>query len=201
MDCPWLAGERAINCCQGGHHANFIVTRKRYVVACTLAAAVAILFFLLPPVANWSLGPSISKPHSDLPITPDLGQWPSQEGLIVTGLTAEAVNPRLNLFNGRFLIRYRLTGTITCREGTIPSLAQAQITHRLVARSLHGQPSIADVLLVPVVEVTSDRSYFNQPIPFTVKLEEIIQTVDWGDNRYEIRCLDKSATVSVQQGK
>jgi hypothetical protein len=52
-----------------------------------------------------------------------------------------------------------------------------------------------------VVEVTDDANYSQEPVTFSIKLEQILDSMDWGTNVYEIHCLGKTAVVPVQQNK
>ncbi len=160
-------------------------------------AALASLCFLSLFLLNWILAPSIQRPHSDVPISCELGQWPYQDGLTVIKFSAEAVDPKLNLFNNRFLLRYRVTGAIRSQSGRRPRIAKAQITARLVSTD----PYVANISVVPIVDVTEDAGYAQEQVPFDIKLEQVIQTMDWGRNQYEIHCLGQTAAVSVQQMK
>ena len=170
--------------------------RFHILIFVTLATAVAGCF-LWPVAAYLIVRPSVPGPHSAVPITCELGFWPNQDGLAVTELTAEAVDPKLNLFNNRFLIRYHLKGTITFRSGWRPRITKAQVT----ARRSEQNASVADVSVVPVVEVNQDKQYSQQSIPFDLTLEQIMETMDWGSNRYEIHCSNQTAVVSVHQRK
>ena len=164
-------------------------------------AAVALLCFLVLLALSWILIPSVKRPHSDVPVSCDLGPWPYQDGLTVTKLSAEAADPKLNLFNNRFLIRYRVAGVITSRSGWKPRIAKAQVTARLVSRRTDENPPVADILVVPIVEVSQDAHYSQEPVPFDIKLEQVIQTMDWGPNQYKIHCLGQTTAISAQQSK
>lgn len=171
--------------------------KRPYKSILIVLAALASLCLLGLLLLGWILTPSVQRPHSDVAISCELGSWPYQDGLTVSKLSAEAVEPKLNLFNNRFLIRYRVTGTISSRSGWMARIAKAQVTARLVSRD----PRVADVLVVPIVEVREDSRYSQQQVPFDIKLEQVIQTMDWGRNQYDIHCLGQTAVVSVQQMK
>ena len=168
--------------------------RRYWLMLIVLGGAVVVAALLV--IINLLLFPSVPRPHSDIPITCELTRY--QGGVTITELTAEAVYPRLNLFNDRFLIRYRLKGAVSAQAGRRPRIDQAQITSRFVARS---QASIADVLIVPIVGVTDDMGYTGELVPFNLKLEQIMPTMDWGTNEYDVRCLDHTAVVTVHQYK
>jgi hypothetical protein len=51
------------------------------------------------------------------------------------------------------------------------------------------------------VDVTEDAGYAQEQVSFDIKLEQVIQSMDWGRNQYEIHCLGQTAAVSVQQMK
>ena len=175
--------------------------KRRYTWILIVLAAVASFYFFGPLVLNWILTPSVRRPHSDVPISCELGSWPYQDGLTVTKLSAEPVDPKLNLFNNRFLLRYRVAGAITYRRGWRPRVAKAQVTARLVSARTDEKPPVADISVVPIVVVTQDASYSQEQVPFDIKLEQVMQTMDWGRNQYEIHCLGQAAAVSVQQSK
>jgi hypothetical protein len=171
--------------------------KRRYKWVLAILAALVSLCFLGMLLVRWIFPPLVPRPHSDIPISCELGPWPYQDDLTVIKLSAEAVDPKLNLFNDEFLIRYRVTGAITSRRGWRPKIIEAQVTARLVSR----HPNVADISVVPIVNVTEDTHYSEEHTPFDLKLEQIIRTMEWGINRYEIHCLDQTAVVSVQQRK
>ena len=90
---------------------------------------------------------------------------------------------------------------MTYRSGWKPRVAKAQVTARLVSRRTEEKPPVADISVVPIVEVSQDARYSQEQVPFDIKLEQVIQTMDWGRNQYEIHCLGQAAAVSVQQSK
>ena len=175
--------------------------KRRYKWILAVLASVALLCFLVPLVLSWILVPSVQRPHSDVAISCELGPRPYQDGLTVTKLSAEAADPKLNLFNNRFLIRYRVSGAITSRNGWRPRIAKAQVTARLVSQRTDEKAPVADISVVPIVEVIQDAHYSQEQVPFDIKLEQVIQTMDWGPNQYEVHCLGQTSTISVQQSK
>ena len=94
-----------------------------------------------------------------------------------------------------------MKGTVKSQKGWRPKVKEAQITERVVSRSNNWSTSVADFLIVPVVGVEQDKTYFGEQIPFDLKLEQIIHTMGWGLNRYEIKCGEKTASVIVEQVK
>ncbi len=178
-----------------------VAMKRRYWLVLTVLAGAVIGVLSLLVIVNIVLFPTVPWPHSDIPITCELGSWPYQGGLTITELTAEAVRPQLNLFNDRFLIRYRLKGAVKAQVGWKPRIGQAQITGRLVSNRQNQEPAVADVLIVPIVEVTRDAGYTGELVRFDVKLEQITSTMDWGTNEYDVRCLDHNASVTVHQYK
>lgn len=175
--------------------------KRRYKWIVSLITASGAIFFCGVLAFKCMVTASAPRPHSDIPISSELGSWPYQDGLVVTRLFAEAVNPKLNLFNGQFLIRYHLTGSVTNSHGWRPKVASAQITARMVSRGIDAKPSVADILIVPIIDVTEDAHYSQEQVPFDIKLEQIIQTMDWVENQYEIYCLNQTASLSVLQIK
>jgi hypothetical protein len=175
--------------------------KRRYVLSLTLLTLLVAGFFLWQLVLSWFVRPSLPRPHSDVLITSDIGWWANQEGLNISDFSAQAIDPRLGLFSSRFLMRYRMKGTVKSQKGWRPKVKEAQITERVVSRSNNWSTSVADFLIVPVVGVEQDKTYFGEQIPFDLKLEQIIHTMGWGLNRYEIKCGEKTASVIVEQVK
>ena len=143
--------------------------KRRYVLALTLLTLLILGYFLWEPALSWLLRPSLRRPHCDVPITSEIGGGLTRTGS--TDFSAQSIEPRLGLFNHRFLMRYSLKGTVKSQKGWRPKVKEAQITGRVVSRSNYWSTSIADFLIVPVVGVGQDKTYFGEQIPFDLKLE------------------------------
>src|SRR5437660_12930685 len=94
--------------------------KRRYVLALTLLTLLILGYFLWEPVLSWLLRPSLPRPHCDVPITSEIGWWADQDGLNISDFSAQSIEPRLGLFNHRFLMRYSLKGTVKSQKGWRP---------------------------------------------------------------------------------
>jgi hypothetical protein len=169
----------------------------KVVLALSVLYSICWYFFWRGPVA-----------HSDVPVTAEMGFWPYQNGLKITEFTAQSINPQLNLFSARFVMRFHIKGTIKLigtNDDWKPSISKVQITGRVKSRSFANEnsytDSVADVLLVPIVKVIKDTSYSGAEIPFDLIVEHVFETMDWGTNRFECTCEGKEVSVVVHQRK
>ena len=167
--------------------------RRNQIILAVVAASILLILIFVRFRHSWFW------PRSEVPITTELCGWDYQYGLTVTELTAEAVDPYLNLFNDRFLIRYHIKGTLTLKglvsysKGVRPAIKMAQITSRQISGGAEQRPVRADVLIVPIVGVIDDDAAFpDRQFPFDLKLEQVMPTMDWGANQYVIRCGDQT---------
>ena len=51
------------------------------------------------------------NPRIEIPITYNIGWWSNQNGLTIENLEIEIVESKLNLFNSKSLISYKINGT------------------------------------------------------------------------------------------
>ena len=161
----------------------------------TLAAVVAVAIV----TGNGCLGPHVQKPQSDVPVIADIGSWPYQKDLRIDDLTVTVVDAPLNLFNNKALVRFKLKGRIAYRNGWRPFIIEVQLSQRLA-----GAPTTrpyGDFALMPVVGVKQDERYAGEDIEFDVKVEHLIESLDWGSNRYVVVAGDKQAEFTLHQRK
>ena len=143
--------------------------------------------------------------HSDVPIISEIGWWPFQDGLVISNLQVSASQKQLyGLTDNHFLLQYRVQGSIKFRQGWKPFISKAQITSRIISEQNESglqSLSIADVLVVPVIKCRENQNYSGQNIPFDISLEQVVGVMEWGTNRYDVRCGDKKGTVTVERYK
>lgn len=145
------------------------------------------------------LGTRVHKPRSDVPVIANIGSWPYQKDLRVDDLAVTVVDARLNLFNKHALVRFQLKGRIAYRKGWRPFIKEVQISQRLA-----GDPTTrpyGDFALVPVVGVEQDERYAGEDVQFDVKVEQLVESLDWGSNHYVVVAGNKQAEFDLQQRK
>jgi hypothetical protein len=167
-----------------------------FILGSTTLAAVVIAAVV---VGNGCLGPHVQKPRSDVPVIANMGSWPYQKDLHVDDLRVTVVDAPLNLFNNQALVRFRLKGRIADRHGWRSFVKEVQLSQRLAGAET-TRP-YGDFWLVPVVGVKQDEKYAGEDVQFDVKVEELVESLDWGSNRYIVVAGEKQAEFNLQQRK
>jgi hypothetical protein len=166
--------------------------------AIVVAAIVAVVIGAIV-ARNGFLGPHVQKPRSDVPVIANIGAWPYQKDLRVEDLAVTVVDAPLNLFNNQALVRFRIKGRIKCDNGWRPFIKEVQLSQRLA-----GAPTTrpyGDFALVPVVDVKQDPKYAGDDVQFDVKVEQLVESLDWGPNHYVVVAGDKQAEFTLHQIK
>ncbi|MGB7621810.1 MAG: hypothetical protein WBN92_05625 [Terriglobia bacterium] len=174
--------------------------KRTVLILCFFMVAI-VAYLLWPAISPWLHRSSSLQAHSDVPIISDIGWWPYQKDLVISSFSAKAIEPKLGLFNNRFVMEYHIQGTIRGKNGWSPRIKEVQITARLASNPGDWEAKLGDLLLVPVVDVQRDAKYLGETISFNLKLEQITQTMGWGDNLYKMRCGELTETVKVEQPK
>ena len=162
-------------------------------------------------------GPRVHRPRSDVPVIANIGFWPGQEHLRIDDLTVTVVDAPLNLFNSKALVRFRIKGSIANTNDWRPYIKKVQISQRAattqsIATVLTTQPhgglllaprdlKYGDLLLVPIVDVRQDSKYTGEEVSFDIKVEQLIETLRWGSNRYVVVAGDKQTEFTLDQSK
>lgn len=138
-------------------------------------------------------------PRSDVPMITDIGPWcSSASDAQIDDLQITVVDARLNLFNETALVRFRLSGTLA-HNGFKPYVRSVQMSQRFKFDAT-SEPC-GDIQLVPVIGFKEDKHYANERIPFDLKIERYIKTMDWGKNRYVVTAGNKTAEFVLFQAK
>jgi hypothetical protein len=169
--------------------------RRLFILGSSTLAAVSVAVV----VENGCLGPHVQKPRSDVPVIANIGSWPYQKDLRVEDLAVTVVDAPLNLFNNQALLRFQIKGRIAYRNGWRPFIQEVQLSQRLAGAET-TRP-YGDFVLVPVVGVKQDEKYAGENVQFDVKVEQLIERLDWGFNRYVVVAGDKEAEFTLQQRK
>jgi hypothetical protein len=140
-----------------------------------------------------------SNPKIEIPITYNISWWSYQEDLIIDDLELNIVESKLNLFNGKSLISYKIKGNIKYERNWKPNIKELHISERINKDSTQNFSRIIE--LTPIVEV-KDNGRENGGIEyFEFKNEHIITSGNWGWNRIKIICGNKEKIIELQQRK
>jgi hypothetical protein len=151
-----------------------------------------VLFLASAPVLCWSA--------DTVRLTHKLSWWPYQEGLVVSSLSVEVGDLKLNAMNGQFSLRVRVSGRVTGRKGWRPRIASVHASERFLPNALDEGRS-ARVEFTPVVEVSEDSIYSNEPVPYSIEWAYPLETWRFGTNTFELACGDLTETLEVRQPK
>lgn len=186
----------------------------RYVVV-ALATVGVFCVAALAALYLWTdTGPR--RPRSDVPIVWEVAEAPDYENIEVTALAARVIDARMSLFNHVGLIGFTLRGRMTGGRGLRPRIGRVHFGERVVsqvgasslvervpparvaAEAVSARPRRhVELEVTPLLELESDDSYDGEAVPFSVNVETRIRGIQWGANRYVIRCgnLERELTI------
>lgn len=133
-------------------------------------------------------------------LTHKLSWWPYQEGLVVSSLSVEVGDLNLNLMNGEFSVRVRVSGRVVGYKGWRPRIASVHVSERFLPNALDDGRK-AHVEFTPIVEVSQDSTYSNEPVPYLIEWAYPLETWRWGTNAFELGCGDRTEVFEVRQRK
>lgn len=181
----------------------------------TILSVIVILFGILllffPNIPNdlslvLSSGPP--SPKSDVPITYSIGWWNNQNQVSITKLEATIVESKLSLFNNKSLFQYSIFGKLCNPKGRWkPQISQAHFSERYIQYDFEKEDSInrkkyiGEIHITPIVENVEDNSYKGDTLTFSINLQEIVESANWGECMYIIKCSDISDTLVIHQYK
>ena len=150
----------------------------------------------------WRFRGPIPKAHSDVPIKHLVFSFSKNppEILEISASIPRPINvgiPPATEFVLRCRIRCLLRGT----PGNRPMIESAESSYRCVKRGDLNEASIANVLFTPITKTVVDAQYSGEPIEITVNLEEVVSTMAFGRNRYEIQVGNKQTQVELFHDK
>lgn len=140
------------------------------------------------------------KPKSDVPIIYKIGAWPYQETLTVTDLKGRIISKKLNIFNGTAVVEYEISGHLKYKKPWKPFIKEVNVNEQWV--EVTGKERVRGVInITPIVAVKNADNYNGEELPFTVKVQDYLNTGNWGSNMYTIRSFDKMAEIELFQNK
>ena len=182
--------------------------KKRIIVLVgivVLAIVVAIIFLLLRiqslPIEKL-LSEKIPIAKSDVPIVYSLGWWPYQDYLKVENIETNIVHSKLNLFNSHSLISWTLIGSVSYTKGSWkPYIQKVHLNEKYILYDPNNRIYIGDITITPIIAVIQDSTYNGEIIPFKIRIEEVLQSGSWGENKYAIHFGSLTDTLKLFQYK
>ena len=145
------------------------------------------------------IGPCVQQPCSDVPVIANIKSSLLNKNIHIDNLSATVVDAPLNLFNSQALIRFRITGHVAGSLASRPYIKEVYLSERIANPT--SKDRYGDLLLIPIASRKKDKSYKGEPVPFDVKVEQIIESLDWGSNRYVVVAGEKQVEFTLHQKK
>lgn len=138
-------------------------------------------------------------PKLEIPVTYNIGWWSDQKALNVDSLKIDIVESRLNLFNSKSLISYKIFGHLEYKGHWQPIIKEVHISERLNRdTTLHCDRIIE---ITPVIEDKENKKVIEGADKFEFTNEHQITSNHWGINRIKFVCGRKEQTIELQQSK
>jgi hypothetical protein len=151
------------------------------------------------------------EPKNEIAVTYEIGWWSSQDELRVDSFTVKTIESKLNLFNSESLISYTTKGFLTGEKGWKPYIEKVHMSQRFIReynRQLHpylDKDTVklpeAIIEITPIVQVTEDKNYNGEKIPYKFTNELKLTSFHCGDNWLRIQCKEKYEDIILQQRK
>ncbi len=139
------------------------------------------------------------RPKLEIPVTYNVGWWSSQEALSIDSLNIEIVESKLNLFNSKSLISYRVSGKLTYEGHWKAIIDEVHISERINFDTTLNCDRIIEI--TPVIDDIKDEKANGGIDRFEFKNEHTIVSNHWGINRIKFICGQKEQTIELRQSK
>jgi len=136
------------------------------------------------------------KPVIEIPVTYNIGWWTDQKALKVDSLKIDIVESRLNLFNSKSLISYKVIGHL---ENKGYFIKEVHISERINLDTTLNYDRVIEI--TPVIKDKESTKVNSEKDKFEFKNEHIINSNHWGINRIKFICGLKEQTIELQQIK
>jgi hypothetical protein len=139
------------------------------------------------------------KPKFEIPITYNIGWWSDQKTLSIDSLQIEIVESKLNLFNSKSLISYKIKGNLTFDENWQHIIKEIHISERLNFDTTLNYDRIIEI--TPVIVAKENKKKDSGINKFKFKNEHTIISNHWGANRIKFICGGKEEIIELYQRK
>lgn len=139
------------------------------------------------------------KAKYEVPITYTTGWWAYQDSLSVNSLDVEVEESKLNVFNNRSLISYRISGEIKYAHWLL-KIKEVHVSERMINDTTLNYNRIIE--LTPIVAtVKQDKESKGGVAKFNFKNEHLVYSTNWGTNRIKFVCGDREQIIELKQRK
>ena len=139
------------------------------------------------------------KPKNKIATTYEIGWWTNLDSIHIDSLKVKIIESKLNLFNAKSLISYKIVGHIGYKGHWVPSIDGVHISERLNRDTSLNVDRIIE--LTPFTKVDSNEKVMGGTIKFNFTNEIIINSNHWGDNLLKFTCFDKEQVIQLEQIK
>jgi hypothetical protein len=142
----------------------------------------------------------VRSPKSDVPFIHEIGWWSHQKGLDIKRLQVKPIDSRLGLFNAKTLVSVEIEGKVKGDSKWRPVIAKVHLSERIIKGGQISEGE-AEFALTPIVDVKRDESYSGESVPFILKQELILHSMNWGKNLYRFSAGQLSQDFILRQPK
>ena len=146
-----------------------------------------------------SSAPGPERPKLEIPVTYNIGWWSYQEMLFIDSLNIEIIECKLNLFNSKSIISYKISGQLDYEGYWQPQIKEVHISERLNNDTTLNYDRIIEI--TPIIEVIRDEEGNGGSFKFELTNEHIITSSGWGINRMKFICGQHEEIIELYQGK
>ncbi len=152
------------------------------------------LFCVVLLCGGCATGPSVQR--ADVKIVRTVASWPYQKDMVIDAFDVRVVEAHLNLFNDLALVEYDITGRMTGSNRWKPFIRSLFVSQRVTDDGKAG-----DFEVIPVVSVKKVAGYLGGEEHFHIIVQEVVQSLQWGPIRYDVRCGGRSSVFTLIQQK
>lgn len=169
------------------------------VILTLIMCAVACYLYLTDWGRKNILSTTPRKPKLELPVTYNIGWWSGQKALTVDSLHIDIIESKLNLFNSKSLISYRVSGKLNYEGHWQPIIEEVHISERLNLDTTLRCDRIIEI--TPVIEDKENKNANGGSDKFEFRNEHTITSNHWGINRIKFICGQKEQIIELRQMK
>lgn len=135
----------------------------------------------------------------EIPVIYNIGWWTYQDSLEIESFNVEIEESRLNLFNAKSLISYRIIGNLRYKHWPL-TIEAVHISERTNSDTTYNYDRIIEI--TPIAKSGKHRENGeNRTDRFEFKNEHLINSDHWGINRIKFICGTKEQIIELRQAK
>ena len=170
-----------------------------FIILAFILCTIACYLYLTDFGRRSLLFPEPRRPKFELPITYSIGWWSNQKSLSIDSLQIEIVESKLNLFNSKSLISYKVSGQLTFEGHWQPIIKEVHISERINVDTTLRCDRIIEI--TPIVTSKENKNINGGSDKFEFRNEHTITSNHWGINVIKFICGQKEQTIELRQTK